>query len=364
MQARHNAMSLLKAPGQGLLTVTTGSGAAYKVLAPLLGRQALAKWLPVAKARLKNKGPHILGFPSDAGGGICRGAAHGPLHLRAALYSKHPNWAAHDIGDLPCIPQLLEDSMYTFAQRKKSGKALWGARYSPSYPVAPLSLLKSALIQGFRDNPEEFRPFVVGGDHSTSWAVSEALFSARKMKGLGVLHFDAHTDLMESRYGVDYCFATWAAHCMTRIAGHNNKNFVQLGLRISGKTKAYWEKKFGLRQFWTKDLRSKDAKLFAKELVDSWKKNGVSKLYISFDVDALDPSFIPSTGTPEDGGLSPQWCKQVIEEVSKHIPVIAADIVELAPVIGGKADVAKSCKNSAIIADSLLRALRLGLTSE
>ena len=361
MPTHHNVMSLLRAPGQGLLTVTTGTGEAQKILNPLFGRKNLENWLPVSRDRRLERGPHILGFPSDAGGGICRGAAHGPLHLRAALYSREPHWAAHDLGDLPCIPQLLEESMLNFNQRKKSGKVLWGARFRPSSPVSPLNLLKEALIQGFRENPDDFSPLVVGGDHSTSWAVTEALFASRKMKNLGILHFDAHTDLMEHRYGVEHCFATWAAHCMKRFAGKQKKNFVQVGLRISGKTKAHWERKFGLQQFWMKELQKQDPKIFAEQLIRGWKNRGVKHLYISFDVDALDPTLVPSTGTPEPKGLSVAWSKKVIEVVSKSFPVIAADIVELAPVLGGKSESRKSSKNSALIAESLLKALKRGL---
>ncbi len=364
MQTRHNVMSLLRAPGQGLLTVTTGSGEAFKAFAPLFGTDALKNWLAVGRKRRLERGPQILGFPSDAGGGICRGAAHGPLHLRSALYEKNPHWAAHDIGDLPCIPQLLDDAMLNYAQRAKSGRALWGGRFKPSSPVSPLNLLKAALTQGFKENPKGFAPLIMGGDHSTSWAVSEALFAARKMKGLGVLHFDAHTDLLETRYGVDHCFATWAAHCMQRMAGEDNKNFIQVGLRISGKSKAHWERKFGLKQYWTKDLSGKDAKAFAQELLAGWKKRNVKKLYISFDVDALDPSFVSSTGTPEPKGLRPAWCKKLIEEVAKEIPVIAADVVELAPVLGSRADALKSSRNAALIADVLLRAMRQGLSND
>jgi agmatinase len=354
-----NVATLLKKPGQGLLTVTTGSGQAERVLGPLLGLMSEREWQSQSLRRLKASGPHIVALPSDTGGGICRGAAHGPLALRAALYSKHPHWAACELGDLPCIPQILEDSMLNLKQKNACGVAIWGSRYQLSKPVAPLNLLKDFLIEAFAANPETFRPLILGGDHSISWSVFESLFESQKTPRLAVLHFDAHTDLLETRYGVDHCFATWAAHATKRLLLHKRKNFIQVGLRVSSKTQSFWEKKFGLKQYWASQVRKADPIEFANRLISSWKRNGCDSLYISFDVDALDPQFVPSTGTPEPGGLDVSWCQNVIARVSSALPLVAADIVELAPVLGSARDTHKSANNAARIARSLLEGLRV-----
>ena len=361
MAGRSEVSKILRKPGEGLLTVTTGSGDAAKILGPLLAAQSAASWPRIALKRLSQKGPQIVALPSDTGGGICRGAAHGPLHLRAALYSKHPELASLDLGDIPCIPQLLEDSMLSPKQLRASGTALWGAGWTKTKPVSALNLLKELLLEGFRKNPSGFRPFVLGGDHSTSWAVSEALFEAGLFPKLAILHFDAHTDLLEDRYGVVHCFATWAAHAAKRMHLGDRKNFVQLGVRVSGRTKSFWQKKFGLRQVWAKEILDKDPTAYAEALVASWKKAGCERLYVSFDVDALDTRFVPSTGTPEPGGLDPAWCRAVIETCAKALPLIAADIVELAPVLGSKADSRLSTRHSASVAAVLLKGLERGL---
>lgn len=360
---------MLRAPGQGLLTVTTGSGEAEKVIRPLLGNEAWNDWPEAVKLHLKAPGPFVLGFPSDAGGGICRGAAHGPLRLRAELYRYYPQWAAHELGDIPCIPQLLEDSMLSRTQREKSGKALWGRKWKAAMPVAPLSLLKSSLEEAFSSKGEEFRPLVVGGDHSTSWAVSEALYKSKMMSGLGVLHFDAHTDLMEDRYGVSPCFATWAAACSHRLrekkeglllkGAHKNMRFVQVGLRVSGKPQAYWEKKYQLRQYWSKELSQVSAAEFVDQISKAWDSIGISKFYTSFDVDALDPKYVPSTGTPEANGLETAWCVQVIKGLARKFPLVASDVVELAPVLHSNSAAAKSTRHSARIARTLLECMEL-----
>lgn len=361
MSAPADITQVMRKPGEGLLTVTTGSGEARRIMKPLLGKSSAAQWPRLARARLNGKGPQIVALPSDTGGGICRGAAHGPLHLRAALYARHPGFAACDMGDLPCIPQLLEDSMLSTAQLRASGRALWGKAWKTSTPVSPLNLLKSLLEQGYRDNARTFRPLVVGGDHSTSWAVSQALKHSGLYEGLAILHFDAHTDLMEERYGVSHCFATWAAHAALAMKPAARKNFVQLGVRVSGRSKSHWEKKFGLRQIWAHELKKQDPGEFARGLVLEWRRRGCHRLYISFDVDALDPRFVPSTGTPEPVGLDPAWCREVIRVATAEMTLVAADVVELAPVIGSLAQSRRSSRVAAGIALELLRGLSRGL---
>lgn len=355
---RAKVNSLLKKPGEGLLTVTTGSGKAEKILGPLFGSISKSDWLAQSRRRIKGTAPQIIALPSDTGGGICRGAAHGPLALREALYSRHPHWAACDLGDLPCIPQILDDSMITKVQIDACGKSLWGTSYRAGAPVSPLNLLKEFLIECFESEGAQFRPFVIGGDHSISGSVFEALYATRKTSKLAVLHFDAHTDLLESRYGVDYCFATWAAHAVQRLIPSRRSCFVQVGLRVSGQTQSFWERKFGLKQYWARQIQKSDPKFFAQKLLSHWKKMGCNSIYISFDVDALDPKWVPSTGTPEAGGLSVTWCRKVIEEVTRELPLVAADLVELAPVLGSQIEGRRSSQNAARIAESLLKALR------
>lgn len=361
MARRSEVSKILRKPGEGLLTVTTGSGDAAKILSPLLGSHSAGSWSKLALKRLSQKGPQIVALPSDTGGGICRGAAHGPLYLRAALYSKTPRLASYDLGDIPCIPQLLDDSMLSPKQLRASGTALWGKSWTDATPVSALNLLKALLVEGFRKNPSGFRPLILGGDHSTSWAVTEALYEAGLFSKLAILHFDAHTDLLEERYGVKHCFATWAAHAARRMRPSDRKNFVQLGVRVSGRSKNFWQKKFGLRQIWAQEIIKKDPAVYAESLISDWKKAGCERLYISFDVDALDPCFVPSTGTPEPGGLDPAWCRTVIEACAKALPLVAADIVELAPVLGSRADSRLSTRHSANVAARLLKGLEYGL---
>lgn len=357
MDQLNDPLVLLRAPGKGLLTFSTGGrrnvDLEKRYFSKILGNRS---WFEqVDRVLTQGVGPFILGVPSDSGAGICRGSNHGPQFLREALLKMDPKWAHSDLGDVPSIPQLSHDSLLNSEQKKRSGIALWGEDYREFLPVSPLNILESVLFNVWKRNSDH-RVLTVGGDHSISESVFRALKSSMKLGKLGVLHFDAHTDLLEDRFGVAHCFGTWAANAVKMMA--DPKAFVQLGIRTSGRDQKHWEEKFGLRQIWAATAKKKSAKAMAKDLLAHWTAMGISDLYISFDIDALDPKFAPSTGTPEKMGLDLKWSKDLLLEISKNMKVISADIVEIAPVLGSKADIQKTVKASAQISTILLKAMK------
>jgi len=335
---------IIRAPGQGLLTVSTGSMDAQKLLGSYFGPAKLKNWSQeFSKRRAQKARFSIIGVPSDSGGGICRGAAHGPTHLRAALYRSERKLSKFDLGDIPCIPQLLDDEMLTSDQLRRSGVSLWGNSYVKGTPVSPLNLLEELLVELWRKNIS-FRPLVLGGDHSISGAIFRALKRAKKMDGLGVIHFDAHTDLLEERYGVKNCFATWTAHAVHEMKVP--QAWVQLGIRASRHSRKYWEKKFGLKQHWAKDLVRIHPDRFSEHLISHFDQLGCRSLYITNDIDGTDSRFAPSTGTPESKGLTPVWISRVIQNLSSIYPLVGADLMEVAPVLGSPADRRKTLLTS------------------
>ncbi len=338
------AEALLRAPGLGLLTVTTGGAAQREFLARYSPGLDASEWPLDVKARLRAAKAlpppfFFLGVPSDSGGGVCRGAAHGPAALRARLFELGRLEASRDLGDIACIPQLSHDSILNARQLRASGRALWGTEYRAGWPVSALNLTEETLLRAWKLAPK-FRPLVVGGDHSVSGAVFAALARAGKLKDLAVLHIDAHTDLMESRFGIEHCFATWTAHAVRRLK--DPARWVQIGVRTSGRTKTEWESRFGLRQLWADELLRQDPVRFADGLVEDWKRRGARRLYVSFDVDGLDPADVSATGTPEPRGLRVEWLRKVLARCTKALPLVGADVMEFAPVLGSKEDAERS----------------------
>jgi agmatinase len=357
MDSSIDPLRLLRPPGRGLLTFTTGARGNIDLEKKYYGKLLASRnWAEYVDALLsKHRSPLILGVPSDSGAGICRGSNHGPVFLRELLFKQDPKWAESDLGDIPSIPQLSHDSLLSAEQKKRSGISLWGGDYREFLPVSPLNLLESVLFNVWKRDPQN-KILIIGGDHSLSEAVFRSLKASMKLPALGVLHFDAHTDLLEERYGVAHCFGTWAAQAVKLLP--NPQAFVQLGIRISGFDQGHWESKFGLRQIWCKDAKRKNPKALAAELVRHWRGLGIDNLYISFDIDSLDPKFAPSTGSPENQGLNLEWTKKLLTEILKSMTLISADLVEVAPVLGSKLEVTKTLRSAAQISKILLGAMK------
>ena len=163
----------------------------------------------------------------------------------------------------------------------------------------------------------------LGGEHSISSAPILSWVNRMKGKRLSVLQFDAHTDLRHEYEGSAYSHAA----VMHRV--HENVDLVAVGIRaITKDERELARASNNIHLFLADDIHTGDA----------WMDDVMSKLgedvYISFDVDGFDPSLVPSTGTPEPGGL--QWypVMKLLRRVFKERNVVSADVVELAPIPG------------------------------
>ena len=344
---------IIRHPGGGLLSFTSGSGKAIRLLGELVPAEAFDNWQPFLRTRLDRLADMpfgLIGAPSDCGGGICRGTAHGPLHLRQELFRRKPQLFEQELGDIPCIPHLLHDEMLTEAQRKSSGQAIWGDDFDSKLPVSPLSILEEWLVDLWKREPN-FVPLVLGGDHSIAGAIFAAMKRSEKLEDLAVLQIDAHTDLLESRYGVKHCFATWTAHSVRLLADPGR--WVQVGIRASGHDQQHWESRFGLRQYWAPQVGAEDPYEFSEALIQAWDQAGCQAIYVSADIDGLDQQYAPSTGTPEPDGLTPEWTQIVLKQCTSAFELIGADLPEVAPVLGS-AEAGQRTVNAAVdLIDSL-----------
>ncbi|MBI2645505.1 MAG: arginase family protein, partial [Deltaproteobacteria bacterium] len=141
-------------------------------------------------------------------------------------------------------------------------------------------------------------------------------------------HFDAHTDLLKSRMGIDYCFGTWAYHANDLIG--RSQRLVQVGIRKSGKTKEHWEKTLQVKQFWAKDIL-KNPKRAEAQILDHLHSLKLNKVYISNDIDGTGMEYAAATGTAEPHGLTPKFVSNLIQKVGEEFEVIGGDLVEVAP---------------------------------
>ena len=336
---------LLRPAGGGVHLVSTGKAEQEALQRSLYGAateaEVQARWREDL-GRLATARAFLLGIPSDVGAGFRRGANLGPGALRAALLAEDPGRAARaraagvvDLGDVHVVPQLLHDEMLSEGQLAASSLALHPdlpPEVARTFPVSPLSIAERALGLAHSVNPGA-RVFALGGDHSCAWPVVKALAAVRP--DLGIVQIDAHTDLLEERLGVKYCFGTWSFHA-NDLVGRRGR-LVQVGIRATRRDRAHWESTLGVRQFWAEDV-NRDPAAALDAIVAHVKASGVRSVYFSNDIDGTDDRWADATGTPEPGGLTPEFVSELVARLGREVGLAGGDVMEVAPGIGRSAE--------------------------
>lgn len=157
-------------------------------------------------------------------------------------------------------------------------------------------------------------PFMMGGEHLVSYPAFQAVFE--KYNEIRVIHLDAHTDLRNDYLGEKLSHAS-VIRRIWDIAGDGK--IYQYGIRSGTKEEFEWAKEHtNLNPFTCKTL-IKDIEKFKE-----------TPIYLTIDLDVLDPSIFPGTGTPEAGGICFQEMLEVLKELSK-LNIVGLDVVELSP---------------------------------
>ncbi|GAO04021.1 arginase family protein [Anaeromyxobacter sp. PSR-1] len=335
---------LLRPAGGGIHLVSSGKSEQLALQRRLYGAddeaEIRARWREDLE-RAATARAVVLGIPSDVGAGFRRGANLGPAAIRERLLEDDPSRSARDradgvvdLGDVFVVPQLLHDDMLGEAQLAASRRALYPdlpAEEAALLPVSPLSIAERALALVLEANPRA-RVFAVGGDHSTAWPVVKAL--APRWPGMGIVQIDAHTDLLEDRLGIRYCFGTWSYHA-NELVGRGGR-LVQVGTRASGRDRAHWESTLGVRQFWAADVLA-DPRAALDQILAHVKATGVSSVYFSNDIDGTDQEWADATGTPEPGGLTPAFVSSLVRRLGSEVGLAGGDVMEVAPgIVGGE----------------------------
>ena len=166
-------------------------------------------------------------------------------------------------------------------------------------------------------------PITLGGEHSITPGCIKPF--VKKYKKLTLLHFDAHADLRESYAGEKFSHASAIKRCID----HKNVSVVSFGIRnISAEEIPILKKnQKRINIYWAKDKKKWNLNKFKKQI-----KN--KDVYITFDVDGLDSSIMPATGTPEPGGIYWNEALEIIKIACKNSRVVGADVNELAPIKG------------------------------
>ncbi len=267
----------------------------------------------------------VIGAPVDIGTTYRPGARFGPRAIRqASNISGRSSRIYHlaldvhpldflkvvDYGDANCPPQSLSKSHDAIRQT-----------------------VKEALDAGAM-------PVVLGGDHSITLPVATAVAEKYGFGNVGIVHFDAHADTGESSYAGELLSHGTPMRRLIESGAVPGKNFVQVGLRGYWPPKATfdWMRSQGMRWHMMSEIEERG---FDAVLADAVKQahEGARHLYLSVDVDVVDPGAAPGTGTPEPGGISPAELLRAVRKVALTDRLVGADVVEVAPAYDGPGEV-------------------------
>ena len=273
----------------------------------------------------------IVGAPTDDLVSDRPGTRYGPRAIRAASCPPGPHLEAGidalealrvvDFGDAPVIP----------ADAARSHEAI----------EATVGEVVDAGVL----------PVVLGGDHSISEPDVRAV-SARRGP-VGLVHFDTHTDTGTEVFGVSFSHGTPMYKLVE--AGHvDPARYVQIGLRgyWPGKREFEWQRERGIMSLFMHDVRDRGIRAVVAEALE---RVGAGPVFVTVDIDVLDPAFAPGTGTPEPGGMTTADLLWACREVAARLEIVGADVVEVIPTAVGSADV------TALAADRVIRELLTGL---
>ena len=273
----------------------------------------------------------IVGAPTDDLVSDRPGTRFGPRAIRAASCPPGPHLEAKvdafeelrvvDFGDAAVIPA---DAVTTHAQIERTVGQVVTA---------------GAL------------PIVLGGDHSITESNVRAV--AARHGPVGLVHFDTHTDTGTEVFGVEISHGTPMYRLVHdgQVAG---ARYVQVGLRgyWPGEAELSWQREQGITSFFMHDVRD----LGIRDVVErTVARVGAGPVFLTVDVDVLDPSVAPGTGTPEPGGMTSADLLWACRELARRVELVGLDVVEVIPTAVGSADV------TALVADRVVREALTGV---
>ncbi|WP_413205176.1 agmatinase [Rhodospirillum sp. A1_3_36] len=241
----------------------------------------------------------IVGIPFDLAVSSRSGARHGPRAVRAAssliAWSKPWPWSEDPFDVLSVVDY---------------GDCLFDYGYPSKVPGEIADTARAVLAT-------ETAMLSIGGDHFVTYPLLKA--HAEKHGPLSLIHFDAHTDTWEDEEGrIDHGTMLWHA---TREGLVDPSRSVQIGIRTHN------PQPLGFTIIDAIDVHQTGPHAVAETI---HRVVGRNKAYLTFDIDALEPSFAPGTGTPVVGGLSPYQAQEILRSI-EGVNLVGMDIVEVAP---------------------------------
>ncbi|CAN5256385.1 agmatinase [soil metagenome] len=276
----------------------------------------------------------ILGAPFDWGTSFRPGARFGPQAIRNADYGVMDGYRPHlptgidplrslgvvDIGDVFVVPGQVELSLERI-----------------------IATVEKVTAAGKI-------PIILGGDHTVTFANATGVTNALGAGEIAVVHFDAHSDTGVGQNGTLYGHGTPMRRLIESgaVPGHR---FVQIGLRGYWPEPEVieWGREQGMRSYMMNEIEERGLKTVVDEAVEYSVAGGAKGVFLSIDIDVVDPGFAPGTGTPEPGGLTSRQLMDTVRRLARELPVVGADIVEVAPGYDGPGEITAYLANRIVL---------------
>jgi len=276
----------------------------------------------------------ILGAPIDWGATYRGGARFGPKAIREADYLDADMHRPHlptgidpfeqfsvvDAGDIEVAPGYLERGLETLADTVER-------------------IAEAGAI-----------PIVLGGDHSVTFGNGTGLARVHGDGSFGLVHFDAHADTGETNAGQLHGHGTPMRRLIESgaVPGHR---FVQIGLRgyWPGPTTVAWMAEQRMETYLMTEITERGLAAVVDDAVASCSGSDSRGIFISVDIDVVDPGMAPGTGTPEPGGITSRELLDTVRRLARELPVVGADVVEVSPPYDGPGQITAFLANRVVL---------------
>ena len=245
----------------------------------------------------------LLGVPFDNAASYRKGAALAPSRIRSitphiAPFTEEGSPLTASMRDYGDVPFDLDWGRYFAGVKRMAGEVL-------QHPFA----------------------IFLGGDHSVTIPLTDA-FDEAHPNGFGMIHIDAHTDLMDTFEGHRWSHACTARRYLeSQHLAPQHVAFIGIRSWLQEEIDIVREHKIAVHT--ARRIQQRGVEAAAADVIQ--RLTGVPAVYLTLDIDCLDPAFAPGTGTPEAGGLSSRDLLELLHSLFAALPIRAMDIVEVSP---------------------------------
>jgi agmatinase len=257
----------------------------------------------------------IVGAPFDGGTSYRAGARFGPSAIRGTDYLPHD-------GSRPSLA-LGVDALKDIRVVDMGDVEMFSGDIEKSCQALESTVERIAAHDAI--------PLILGGDHTITWPNVTGIAKAKGFGKVGVIHFDAHADTGDVTFGSLIGHGQPMRRLLESGACRGDR-FIQMGLR------GYWPEpetlswmaEQGMRSYEMTEITTRGFDMCLQEAIEL-ALTDCDGIYLSVDIDVVDPGSAPGTGTPEPGGLSSRQLLDAVRYICYQVPIWGIDIVEVAP---------------------------------